>query len=80
MEQLEFDFMSRRYDIFSDSMVPITANDMNTLRQVYNAYGQVRMACMMTQQAVPKMMLEAIHRDLKARLVVTNRPSTNDRN
>lgn len=74
MEQLEFEFVARRYDIFSDSVRPVTPADMQVLNQAYWAYGQVRKAASYAavegKESLPLIVLQTIHDNLRARLNV----------
>lgn len=74
MEQLAFPFMGQRYDVGTDSMVPVDQNYVDQLANVSWAYGQIRKACSFAShegvETVPLIVLNTIHDALKSRLNV----------
>lgn len=65
MEQLEFEFVRKRYDIFSDSIIPVNSLAVGA---VYWAYGKIREARNCSAGNVSVTVLDSIHEALKARL------------
>lgn len=67
LQQLAFPFMFSRYDIHSDSYIPLTQEYLDTLEAVHQAYGRVREAVRTTPEAgwVSVSVLEVIHDNLR---------------
>lgn len=71
MQQLAFPFMVERYDITTDSKIPITQEYVDTLEEVQQAYGRVRLAIQQHHDGVISIdELDAIHSDLRKRISV----------
>lgn len=73
MEQLEFEFVRKRYDIFSDTMIPVNSLAIGALHW---AYGQIRQAVGYAKSndhdTLPVTVLDVIHDRLKDRLRESN--------
>lgn len=71
MEQLQFPFMLKRYDITTDSYVALTQEYVDMLEEVQQAYGRIRLAAQRYDSAVPVSELDMIHLDLRKRISVS---------
>jgi hypothetical protein len=69
MEQLEFPFIHQRYDVFSDSMIPVTEEYIRRLEQINWAYGKIRQAMdSYSGFLLPRADLDEIHEQLMKRI------------
>lgn len=80
MEQLEFSFVAKEYDILTDQFRPVTHERLAVLQQVYNAYGQVREArAMLGPNGIAlTFALDAVHKELMRRIRDSSRSESND--
>ena len=78
MIQQEFAFMAERYDIFTDRLRPVSSDDMRVLEEVYRAYSRVRKLRRWLTASWITLELDAIHDDLKRRIIESDRPTSHD--